>query len=194
MRVRKRAVLGMVMVALSVAGNAGAQTINIPPIVGPTPQAPDPCAGHEWDYTSSYNSKVVVRGCGTLTNNPGGSAGVVTVVDKRSDGNPVYGFTYWFKLSSRCSGGGVEVGEIGSVWYEETSCSATPASKATHKLVTAETSTNTTGDKFVGWCNDDGVDCAGNGYMVQGGACAQMGAPVPDSCTKRYTEFHEPMP
>lgn len=138
--------------------------------------------------TSSYNGSVRVEGWGTLSRLDGGSRSVVYAKDRNTaDKNPVYGYTNWYKLTEVCTsfGGGKVI--TGSV----SSC-ATSSTRFGRLATSATYSGTVSGTRTQPWCDSNGRNCADYGLKVVAGACAQMGFPVPDSCTYAYVEYHRP--
>jgi len=140
--------------------------------------------------TSSYNGSIVVEGHGSLTRLDGGSRSYSWAKDRKVDGNTVYAYTDWDRMNELCTGFTVGVLTL-------TSCSATstqvlhlssPEVGATSTATYPTTSLYHTRD----WCDSNGNSCATYGLKAEAGACAQMGWPVPDSCTYAYVEFHRP--
>lgn len=138
--------------------------------------------------TSSYNGQVRVEGGGTLERRDGGSWSRVRVKDRMpNDGNDVYGYTEWFRIQERCSSFGVQLAIVGS-----SSSQCRIDAKRHARLSTPEITGERTYEKLANWCDQDGKHCADYGLKVVAGACAQMGFPIPDSCTYAYVEFHRP--
>lgn len=113
--------------------------------------------------TSTYNGNVVVEGWGRYYNDRASwSRSDMTVTDRRNDGNSVYGktgFLYHGPNSVACGGGG-------SCWYLK--------------------NTKSTGE----WSNEQRTESlyeslVGDASQSRGQlrVCAQMGWPVPDSCS-----------
>ncbi len=144
-------------------------------------------AGSWGPRTSTYNKVVRVEGSGVLSRKGGGSESKVTAKDRANDGNTVYGYTDFFWISESCSSFGVsKVIEIG------TSRCRTDTGWRTHRYTKAVNNKQVTETFFQDWCNQDGYFCADYGYKIVTGSCAQMGWPVPDSCTYAWVEFHRP--
>lgn len=136
--------------------------------------------------TSTYNGNVVVEGYGTITRYAQYSRSGVTAKDRRSDGNTVYGQSRWQRLDERCTSFGISKIIEGTV----TSCDEQLTTVKTY--TTRETTSLVYGSFNQYWCDQNGDNCANNGLKVRAYACAQMGWPVPDSCTYAVVEYHRP--
>lgn len=147
-------------------------------------------AGDWGPRTSTYNNSIVVEGKGTLTRLAGGSKSYAYAKDRKVDGNNVYSYTDWRKLNEMCSGFTVGV-------YTISSCSVS-STQVKHKSspevggTNANPSPTTSFTYTQPWCDSNGNNCADYGLKAIAGACAQMGWPVPDSCTYAYVEYHRP--
>jgi hypothetical protein len=148
-------------------------------------------AAADWGpRTSSYNGSVRVQGDGTVTRLAGGSKSWVVAKDRMSDGNAVYGYTNWFRISEVCYsfGGGKVI--TGSISACEIYSSPFGRMSTTEVSGSGKTTANS---RTQSWCDSNGNNCAYNGLKVVAGACAQMGFPIPDNCTSAYVEFHRPV-
>lgn len=136
--------------------------------------------------TSTYNGSVVVEGSGTMTRLTTGSRSYVAVKDRKADGNTVYGYTNVFRITETCTSFGFSKIITGS----SSSCkiNSTPIARYS----TPETTSTTSRTWERPWCDQNGNNCSNYGQKVVAGACAQMGFPVPNSCTYAVVEFHRP--
>lgn len=113
--------------------------------------------------TSSYDGIVRVTGSGTLTQLAQGSQSVVTACDEYADPWPVYGYTDFHAITS-----------------------ADGTSTLNYHKSSAQVSNScVTKTLFKDWTYVWG-------YWTAAGACAQVGWPVPDSCTEPIRELHRP--
>jgi hypothetical protein len=117
--------------------------------------------------SSSYDGKVRVGGEGTLYNDSNAKAvNRMRIVDRRDDGNNVYGkttFSVWKYNSVQGR----------DTWvHDQTKSTSEFRNKARTEYL--ETS----------------LDSQGSRYRGESQACAQMGWPVPDSCSSAYPTFN----
>lgn len=145
---------------------------------------------NSWGPRSSwYNGEVVVSGFGYQNRVDNGSYATVTAVDKLKDGNDIYAKTRWERLTEYCISfgaskvveGSVSVCSVSSRYFD--SISRTRTGDSTVPIVATKTQS---------WCDENGTLCAYKGLKSISYACAQMGWPVPDSCTYASVEFHLP--
>src|SRR5262249_14172168 len=138
--------------------------------------------------TSTYDGKIRVEGGGTLTRLAGGSYSNLRAKDRMpGDGNNVYAYTSWYRIKEKCGSFGVNLWILSG---SGSSCKITD-SGMTH-WSTPETTGEVIRHRTQGWCDQDGGNCASYGYKAVAAACAQMGWPVPNSCTYAYVEYHRP--
>ncbi|MBX3313208.1 MAG: hypothetical protein KF906_02720 [Actinobacteria bacterium] len=116
--------------------------------------------------TSSYNGQVRVRGEGTLYNEDNvNAANRMKITDPMDDGNNVYGRTTFNVYKWSTSAGRM-------MWQTDERKSTGEWSGGT-RTRTVKTS----------------LDANGERYRGESEACAQMGWPVPDSCSSAYLTF-----
>lgn len=120
-----------------------------------------PASAVKWSSLSStYNGNVVVSGSGDFYKSGSGTTAndKITVTDRLRDGNTVHGtttFQYWYSSQGQ-----------GPTWHDEHTKSTPAYSNTTATYINSE-KLSTLSDKARGLS------------MV----CAQMGWPVPDSCS-----------
>ena len=116
--------------------------------------------------TSTYNGQVRVSATGLASKNNSGGQNVINLTDPDKDGNPVYAHTDWF------------------IFGPEPNCQLTGGSCAPdfHQVGQSKTpEIQNTSAQYTHTYDD--LDRAGSQLRIVSLACAQMGWPVPDSCS-----------
>ena len=117
--------------------------------------------------TSTYDGKVRVEGSGTFFNDGNThAANRMRITDRRADGNNVYGRTTFLVWRYSTSHGR-------DTWVTDQRKSTSEWSGGTHTQ-TVRTD----------------LDSKGSRYRGNAEACAQLGWPVPDSCSSAYPTFN----
>ena len=141
---------------------------------------------HSW-----FKGNRVVSGEGKQVRKEGGSRSWIRATDRLRDGNQVYGYTDWHKLKEECK----SVGASAEVVESSSTVCSVKTERVLHWDVKARADRageSVADAKFKNWCDDDGKACADYGLKQVAGACAQMGWPVPDSCTPASVVYHRP--
>lgn len=131
--------------------------------------------------TSSYNNIVRVSTNGYHERTDAGPRALLNIFDESNDGNTVYAYATFTQLRSICTNGGVNVWIVSA---GSSTCDLTEDSIHAEAYTSAEISnTSATWAHTKNWCDQNGGNCWFGSIKVQSGACAQMGFPIPDSCT-----------
>lgn len=142
------------------------------------------------ERTSSYHGVVRVKTVGSHSSKPEGAEVYGKAWDMAADGNGVYiharaealaqkctsmGFSHIIEMTaSTCATG--TTGQVGAGSSPEFGTASSPGSQTF---------------RFP-WCDQNGNNCYRSGFKLTSGACAQMGWPVPDSCTYAYVSLATP--
>lgn len=140
-----------------------------------------------WDVRYSYyDGKVVVKARGNMYINQNGSNSFMVANDSLNDGNRVYAYTHWKKLSQRCAAFGVS----NIITATTSTCRTVGGNPIRKDTGYAPNNGRIERTRYQPFCDQNGNNCAHDGFQVVAAGCADMGQWLPDSCTYAYVEYH----